>query len=139
MIYDNIEYIYSFVSEQINPFSTSRLTPIAPLGVGRVIKALCTKFSEHAFHGRIYVLGLKRQNKVLIKNQYSVGFIEDFIEKTLFNILDKKNEDSAENLSLDEKVDPNACVHMIDDRDKFLFFINYWGKPTDHFVQSLRM
>ena len=63
--------------------------------------------------------GLEEATQILIKYQYPLRSIEELVQKTLYNILDKKNEDSAKNFSLDVTVDPDAFVHTIDDRDRF--------------------
>ena len=37
-----------------------------------------------------------------------------------------------------ESVDENACLHMINDKDKYKFFLQYRGKETDKFVNALK-
>ena len=59
--------------------------------------------------------------------------------QTLTHILsenkNKKNDDSV----LDEiELDPNACIVHVDDKEKFLFFVNYRGKPTEKLANSFK-
>ena len=37
-----------------------------------------------------------------------------------------------------EELDPNACIVQVEDKDKFLFFTGYRGKPTENFALSLK-
>ena len=46
---------------------------------------------------------------------------------------DEVTDDVSMNLC-NESVDENACLHMINDKDKYKFFLQYRGKETDTFV-----
>ena len=35
-------------------------------------------------------------------------------------------------------MDPNACIVQVEEKEKFLFFINYRGNPTEKFALSLK-
>ena len=83
-------------------------------------------------------LGLEEAKKILISNQYPLPFIEENIKKTLYKILNKEDSSEPETVSREEMVESEACVHSIDDKDKFLFFVKYRGKPTEHFAQSMK-
>ena len=83
-------------------------------------------------------LGLKDAKKILTNNQYPLPFIEENIKNTLNKILQKDDSSLPETVSCDETLEPNACIHSIPDKEKFLFFLNYRGKPTEHFAKSLK-
>ena len=83
-------------------------------------------------------LGLEEAKKILINNQYPLPFIEENIKNTLHKILLKDADSEPETVPRDETIEPNACIHSISEKDKFMFFINYRGKPTEHFAQSLK-
>ena len=88
--------------------------------------------------------GLEEAKDILLKNQYPLIFIEQIFNTTLNKILsvDKNSENMDESeesineslLSMDYET--LMCVQILD-KDKFKFFVNYRGKPTDKFVQSL--
>ena len=80
---------------------------------------------------------MEAAKEILIKNQYPVHFIEDIFHKTLHKIIDVSSDFTSSEISSDESFDDNACLHTISDKDKFLFFLNFRGKPTEHFVKSL--
>ena len=82
--------------------------------------------------------GLEAAKEILIKNQYPVHFIEDIFHKTLHKIIDVSSDFTSSEISSDQSFDDNACLHTISDKDKFLFFLNFRGKPTEHFVKSLK-
>ena len=42
-----------------------------------------------------------------------------------------KSEDSV----IDTLLDTDACLQNIEDKDIFLFFLNYRGNPSDYFVK----
>ena len=84
---------------------------------------------------------------ILHNNQYPLSFIEDIIYSTLNKILsvdeiqindaNETNEDVDENNSDTVSIDSNAYTGVMLDKDKFKFFANYRGKPTEKFIQSL--
>ena len=84
---------------------------------------------------------------ILNNNQYRLSFIEDIINNTLNKILSvdeiQINDDNETNEDVDESnsdvisIDSNAYTGVMLDKDKFKFFANYRGKPTEKFIQSL--
>ena len=80
--------------------------------------------------------GIEEAKQILLKNQYPLAVIEETIHKTLTKILTGV-DDSDEN-SDELELDPNANFQNISEKDKFLFFVNYRGKPTEHFATSLK-
>ena len=44
---------------------------------------------------------------------------------------------TSQTLSESQDDDPNRCVHNIENKDKFLFFVQYRGKCTEEFARSL--
>ena len=86
---------------------------------------------------------LSEAKVILIKNQYPPSFIENIIYNTLNKIFKSDNvdvstdNDETLNSSIDDssnnsfELDPNACINVFADKDKFKLFINYRGKPTD--------
>ena len=70
---------------------------------------------------------------ILRDNQYPDSFFFPIIHATL-NKLVTVNNDDVDNSSvnnLDLTLDPNACLISMDKKDKFKFFLEYRGKPTD--------
>ena len=82
--------------------------------------------------------GLESAKDILVKNQYPLPFIENIFHKTLHKILDDSNDSTMSEISFDDVLDSNACFHNISEKDQFLFFLNFRGKPTEHFVSSLK-
>ena len=91
--------------------------------------------------------GLENAKEILLNNQYPINFIEDIFKKTLNKIIESNqnisiSEDNESEVSESEEnnseLDPNGCLHNISEKDKYRFFVNYRGKPTEHFAQSLR-
>ena len=84
-------------------------------------------------------LGLEQAKEILLANQYPSNLIEEIFNKTLHKIIEN-DSDSSEPTDLDKSVnlDPNCCLHNISEKDKFMFFVNYRGKPNEHFAQSLK-
>ena len=89
--------------------------------------------------------GLEEAKCILIKNQYPLDFIEKIFNDTLMKILSSNKDNDCENESNDQSIsdseismdyDTLMCKQILD-KDKFKFFINYRGKVTDKFVQSL--
>ena len=83
--------------------------------------------------------GLEEAKLTLLNNQYPLPLIETTFNQTLTHILsenkNKKNDDSI----LDEiELDPNACIVHVDEKEKFLFFVNYRGKPTEKLANSFK-
>ena len=84
-------------------------------------------------------MGLEQAKEILLANQYPSNLIEEIFNKTLYKIIEN-NSDSSEPTDLDKSVnlDPNCCLHNISEKEKFMFFVNYRGKPTEYFAQALR-
>ena len=88
--------------------------------------------------------GMEEAKAILLKNQYPLVFIEQIFNTTLSKILstEKKDEsvdESEESMNeslLSMDYDTLMCRQILE-KDKFKFFVNYRGKPTDKFVQSL--
>ena len=85
---------------------------------------------------------LEKARNILISNQYPSSFFEPIIQSTLSKI----NADASstpENVSLvnsnveDPTLIPNYCFHNIDDKDKFLYCLQYRGKVTEHYASDL--
>ena len=84
-------------------------------------------------------LGLEAAKDTLLKNQYPVHFIDELFNKTLNKILEPTPSDpSSEDCVIDTVLDNDVCLHNIEEKDKFLFFLNYRGNPSDHFVKALK-
>ena len=83
---------------------------------------------------------------ILENNQYPSEFYMPIINKTLQKLVsvkddvtddDEVTDDVSMNLC-NESVDENACLHMINDKDKYKFFLQYRGKETDKFINALK-
>ena len=42
------------------------------------------------------------------------------------------------NESANDSLDSNACLYNMDEKDKFMFFVTYRGKPTEQLAKSFR-
>ena len=86
---------------------------------------------------------LEKAKVILLNNQYPPVFFEPIINDTLTKIISKNIKPELDNSidSIDNAVspsiNPNAWIHSIADKDKFLFFIQYRGKTTDNFASEL--
>ena len=49
----------------------------------------------------------------------------------------KENDNSENTTILESSFDTNACLD-IDEKEKFMFFISYRGKPTEQLAKSFR-
>ena len=76
--------------------------------------------------------------------------IEDILNKTFNKIIENNHDafnitednESEDNESYDNgigELDLNCCLHNVSEKEKLLFFVNYRGKPTEHFAKSLRL
>ena len=75
--------------------------------------------------------GLEEAKQTFLNNQYPLTFIEDTFNNTLTKILIGEQNDDHDPEELE--LDPNACILDISDKEKFLFFVNYRGKPSEKF------
>ena len=83
--------------------------------------------------------GLESAKNILLNNQYPLTLIEDVFKKTLHKLIDSNSNLDVSNFDIqDNTLDENFCIHNISEKDKFLFFVNYRGKPTESFAHSLR-
>ena len=92
--------------------------------------------------------------EILTNNQYPPSFIDDLMNETLTKLLsDGDNDKNSMNGSVNEEdvdenedvvsendlsIDPNAFLVNLREIDKFKFFMNYRGKPSEKFARSLR-
>ena len=78
-------------------------------------------------------IGLNEAMTILRNNQYPDSFFFPIIHATIVKLVTVNNDDvdnsSVNNLDL--TLDPNACLISMDRKDKFKFFLEYRGKPTD--------
>ena len=101
--------------------------------IGFVHRVYRSSSSWHNIH-----MGLEKAKSILVNNQYPVNLVEDIFKETL-NKLVTCNVDSSDTESgHDETLDVNACIHNVPDKDKYLFFLEYRGKPSEHFAHALR-
>ena len=105
----------------------------------------------------LFHTAIMEAREILTNNQYPPSFIDDLMNKTLTKLLssdddDKEVQDSM-NASVNEEIvseneedvsendvslDPNAYSVNLREKDKFKFFMNYRGKPSEKFARSLR-
>ena len=97
---------------------------------------------------QLFEESLEKAKKTLEMNQYPPQFYEPIISETLEKIRKEEEKDqndvstsSEEDTSLDIEdnsiIDPNACQHQIDDKDKFLLFVQYRGKTSEEYASAL--
>ena len=89
---------------------------------------------------------LEKTKKILEENQYPEYFYEPIISDTLTKLV-KQNCESSSNEEIDISVlsqsvhesqdEVNRCVHNIEDKDKFMLFVQYRGKCTEEYARSL--
>ena len=79
--------------------------------------------------------GLKEAKVILTKNQYPVGLIDSVIHDTLTHLVKggKKESTEREPVLLDE----TASLFNVPEKDKFNFCIQYRGKLSEKFAQSI--
>ena len=97
--------------------------------VHRIFRA-CSSWQN--FH-----LGIKEALDILEQNQYPESFSMPLIDKTLTKLISPDDE-SLMNESLNVSLDSNACLFSVDDKDKFMFFVQYRGKATEKLAMSFR-
>ena len=95
----------------------------------------------HLFHQ-----SLEKAKKILEENQYPKCFYEPIISDTLTKIIEQNSEcvsdedtdTSVLSNSLHESQDDvNRCLHNIEEKDKFMLFIQYRGKCTEEYARAL--
>ena len=89
---------------------------------------------------------LEKAKKILRENQYPENFYEPIINASITKLVTQNciNESSeGEDTSMlsqsfhDSQDDVNRCHHNIDDKDKFMYFIQYRGKCTEEYARAL--
>ena len=81
--------------------------------------------------------GLDEALSILENNQYPSTFVLPIVNKTLTKLISPDDESLInDNVNLD--VDLNACLFNMDDKDKFMFFIQYRGKATEKLAMSFK-
>ena len=73
---------------------------------------------------------LEKAKKILEKNQYPPDFYEPIIKQTLTNIVSPE-ETSQERQQTDRAVQPTESL------PKKLLYVQYWGKCTEKYANSL--
>ena len=81
--------------------------------------------------------GLNEALEILENNQYPSTFVMPIVQKTLTKLVSPDDE-SLMNESMNVSLDSNACLYSIDDKDKFMFFIQYRGKATEKLAMSFK-
>ena len=88
---------------------------------------------------QLFHAGIKEAMTILSNNQYPESFVYPIINSTIRKLVNNDNLDTSSNVDDDIEtgsLDSNACLHTIADKDKFLFFINYRGKPTEKLAHA---
>ena len=100
--------------------------------IHRIYRACST---WHNFH-----VGITKAVQILENNQYPSSFVLPIIKNTMDKIISppvKEIDDDENNTILESSLDSNACLD-IDEKEKFMFFISYRGKPTEQLAKSFR-
>ena len=90
--------------------------------------------------------GLNSAIETLYNNQYPDSFIMPIIKRVIEKLVcpddenDEMNDSVNESVteSICESVDSNAYVIDMAEKDKFMFFITYRGKPTEQLAKSFK-
>ena len=89
---------------------------------------------------------LEKAKKFLRENQYPENFYEPIINASITKLVTQNciNESrEGEDTSMlsqsfhDSQDDVNRCHHNIDDKDKFMYYIQYRGKCTEEYARAL--
>ena len=89
---------------------------------------------------------LEKAKKILRENQYPEQFYEPIINAAITKLVtqncidesDKSKDTSILSQSFHDSQDNvNRCHHDIEDRDKFMYFIQYRGKCTEEYARAL--
>ena len=92
-------------------------------------------------------LGLEEAIGTLADNQYPSSFVMPIIRSTIEKLVcsDENQMNDSVNASIDQmnesvndSIDSNACLYNMDEKDKFMFFVTYRGKPTEQLAMSFR-
>ena len=81
--------------------------------------------------------GLDEALSILENNQYPSTFVLPIVQKTLTKLVSPDDE-SLINDNVNSDVDLNACLFSMDDKDKFMFFVQYRGKATEKLAMSFK-
>ena len=68
-------------------------------------------------------------------------FVMPIVEKTLSKLVCPEEEsvvNESMNESANESLDSNACLFDMEEKDKFMFFIQYRGKATEKLAFSFK-
>ena len=74
---------------------------------------------------------------ILENNQYPSTFVLPIVQKTLTKLV-CPDDDSLVNDKVKVDVDLKAYLFSMDDKDKFMFFVQYRGKATEKLAMSFR-
>ena len=106
--------------------------------VHRIYRACSSWFLFHE--------SLVKAKNILEQNQYPPTFYEPIVNATLDKIINpipNSNSDVESEISVstdtcsDDSEDIDICTHNILDKDKFMLFVQYRGKCTEDYAQSL--
>ena len=100
--------------------------------VHRIFRACSTWKNFH--------LGITKACQILENNQYPSSFIMPIINVTIEKLIapPTKKDDTDDNSILELSLDPNACLDIMSEKEKFNFFIAYRGHPTEKLVKSFK-
>ena len=88
----------------------------------------------HNFHE-----GISDAIEILSKNQYPQSFIMPILNTTISKLVSNDIElDNDDVHDVNVSMDSNACLDIVDEKDKFKFFLNYRGKPTENLAKSFK-
>ena len=86
---------------------------------------------------------LNEARNILNNNQYPPSLVEHVINDTLTKLLGVNEEvndsvNESNNSECDLSLDSNACIRVVPNHEKFKFFVNYRGKPTEQLTKSFK-
>ena len=89
---------------------------------------------------------LEKAKIILEQNQYPRDFYEPIMSAALTKLVNQNhNSEHSEEMDTsalsqsfhDSQDDANRCSHNIDDKDKFMLFVQYRGKCTEQYARAL--
>ena len=115
---------------------------LAPVKYKRsVVSSFVYRIFKSCSNWQLFHEGIQEAMTILSNNQYPESFIYPILNSTISKLVHNDNLDTSIN-AVDDidtvSLDSNACLDIIADKDKFLFFINYRGKATDKLAHSYK-
>ena len=114
---------------------------LAPLKYKKsVISSFIYRIYRASSNWKNFHVGITQALKTLECNQYPSSFIMPIVKKVVDKLVCPAMDECVSERSEEDvdESDPNACLFTLDDKDKFLFCVNYRGKPTEQLAHAFK-